>query len=111
MLGLSFFFFPQPKRLLPRRRRHHTRVVGRAPTEISGEEQFRSAKYTVAPPRLPPPQVWKGTILIPKWRDLVRHFAPAARADSLMVLHSAAVDARLRQCIAADLSYWRFLFQ
>ncbi|BAT03652.1 Os08g0125700 [Oryza sativa Japonica Group] len=56
MLGLSFFFFPQPKRLLPRRRRHHTRVVGRAPTEISGEEQFRSAKYTVAPPRLPPPQ-------------------------------------------------------
>nr|BAD08844.1 hypothetical protein [Oryza sativa Japonica Group]BAD09258.1 hypothetical protein [Oryza sativa Japonica Group] len=83
MLGLSFFFFPQPKRLLPRRRRHHTRVVGRAPTEISGEEQFRSAK----------------------------HFAPAARADSLMVLHSAAVDARLRQCIAADLSYWRFLFQ
>uniref|UniRef100_A0A0E0EHC8 Uncharacterized protein n=1 Tax=Oryza meridionalis TaxID=40149 RepID=A0A0E0EHC8_9ORYZ len=65
-------------RLLPRRRRHHTRVVGRAPTEISGEEQFRSAK----------------------------HFAPAARADSLMVLHSAAVDARLRQCIAADLSYW-----
>ncbi|EAZ41370.1 hypothetical protein OsJ_25886 [Oryza sativa Japonica Group] len=41
----------------------------------------------------------------------ITHFAPAARADSLMVLHSAAVDARLRQCIAADLSYWRFLFQ
>ncbi|BAT03636.1 Os08g0124651, partial [Oryza sativa Japonica Group] len=40
ILGLSFFFFPQLKRILPRRRRCRIAlVVGRAPTEISGDEQ------------------------------------------------------------------------